>query len=226
MAARRLAAWAVHFYTMLGGLVGVWALFAAADGDTRGAFLLLVLSMVIDATDGLMARRLRISEVLPYFDGSMVDNVIDVLTFVWVPVFIMWREALLPHALLLAVPVLASLYAYGQTNMKSDDNFFIGFPSYWNVVALYLYWFQPGDMIAALMVIIPGVFSFIPTRYLYPSKNSFLWKTTWTLGALWFALLVYLLGQADPDLRWVWLSLLFPLYYLAGSAYVEIRARR
>ncbi|MBN1565996.1 MAG: hypothetical protein JXA10_19305 [Anaerolineae bacterium] len=226
MLARRLAAWLVHLYTASGGVIGMFALFAAAEGRTEDAFLLLLLSMVVDATDGLMARAVRVREVLPDFDGAMVDNVVDVLTFVWVPIFIMWSESLLPASAWIAVPVLAALYAYGQTNMKTTDAFFLGFPSYWNIVALYLFWLRPDAVLAVLLVVIPGILTLIPTRYLYASKNDILWKTTWTLGAIWFAMIVYMLTQADPAPILIWLSLFYPAYYMIASFYVDWQVRQ
>lgn len=218
---RQLGAWGVHLYTAIGGVVGMFALFLAAEDRFRQAFLLLILTMLIDATDGLLARRLRVSEVLPQFNGAEMDNVIDMLTYVWIPVFIMAKADLLPHIAWSIVPIIAGLYAYGQVNMKTPDAFFLGFPSYWNVVALYLFWLRPQPVIAVLMVIIPAVLTFIPTRYLYPSKNTTLWKTSWVLGAAWFVLVIYLLFQASPAASLVTASLFFPAYYLIASFWVD-----
>lgn len=206
--------------------MGVLALLATANGQVRSAFLYLVVAGVIDATDGLMARAAKVSKVLPKFSGAQVDNAVDVLTFIWAPIFIMGRESLLPHPLWLAIPVIAALYAYGQVNMKTPDNFFLGFPSYWNIVALYMHWLHPGAVIAVLMILIPGIFSFIPTRYLYPSRNSAYWKLSWSLGILWTVLIVWLLFQEDPDKKWVWLSLYYPVYYLVVSFYLDWNIRR
>jgi phosphatidylcholine synthase len=221
-----LAAWLVHLFTASGGVIGMFALFAAAERRTQDAFLLLIFALVVDATDGLMARALRVREVLPQFDGAMVDNVVDVLTFVWVPIFIMWSESLLPASFWIAVPVLAALYAYGQTEMKTPDAFFLGFPSYWNVVALYLFWLQPQAVWAVLIIVIPAILTLIPTRYLYASKNDILWKTTWSLGAIWLAMAVYMLMQDDPAPVLIWLSLFYPAYYMIASFYVDWQIRR
>jgi phosphatidylcholine synthase len=223
---RRLVAWAIHAYTASGGILGMAALFAAAEERYQTAFLLLLATMFIDATDGTLARTARVKDALPTFSGGEIDNVIDFLTYVWVPIFIMWKLSLLPHPILLGVPILAALYAYGQSNMKSSDGYFIGFPSYWNIIALYLFWLQPVPGIAALIVIVPGVLSFIPTRYLYPSRGGPLWRTTYVLTAIWGAALIYLLLQSDPPMWLVLVTLLYPIYYLAGSCYVEVRARR
>lgn len=218
-------AWAVHLYTAIGGVVGMFALFAAADGRVRDAFLLLVVSMVIDATDGVLARRAQVSKVLPYFSGANMDNVIDTLTFVWVPVFIMWSEKLLPHPAWTIIPIIAALYAYGQVEMKTEDDFFLGFPSYWSTIALYMYWLQLPPVVMVLLVVIPGILSFIPTRYLYPSKNQVYWRTSWILGAIWFFMVLALLTQENPDKKLIWLSTFYPFYYLALSFYVDFKIR-
>jgi phosphatidylcholine synthase len=89
----------------------MFALFAASEGRMRDAFLLLIVTNIIDSTDGILARRVGVHDVLPYFDGGMVDNVVDVLTFIWVPIFIMWKAELLPAPIWIAVPSLAALYA-------------------------------------------------------------------------------------------------------------------
>ena len=223
---RKLAAWGVHGYTGVGGLIGVWALLTAQQGDIRGAFGLLVISMIIDGTDGILARRVRVREVLPKFDGAMLDNVIDVLTYGYIPIFIMATQGLLPHALWVLIPTAALLYAYGQVDMKTPDSFFLGFPSYWNVVALYLFWLVPALAVAVALVVIPALLTFVPTRYLYPSKNQVLWQITWPLVMVWFILLLVLLGQETPHPTLVTLSLYFPIYYFAASFWVEYRTRK
>lgn len=201
------------------------ALFAAAGGEMRAAFLLLFITVIIDSTDGLLARYVRVSEALPRFSGAMVDNVVDFLTYVWIPVFIIGSTGLLPHILWIAVPVLAGLYAYGQVDMKTPDNFFLGFPSYWNIVALYFYLLRPEPIWAVLMLVVPGLLTFIPTRYLYPSKNRVLSKPTWLLGIAWSVVLLYLLLQEQPNQTLALVSMAFPLYYLLASFYIDWRIR-
>ena len=73
------------------------ALLTAAAGDIRATFGLLVITMIIDGTDGILARRVRVRDVLPKFDGASLDNVIDVLTYGYIPIFIMATQNLLPH---------------------------------------------------------------------------------------------------------------------------------
>jgi phosphatidylcholine synthase len=221
----KTTAWLVHLYTASGGIIGMLALFAAASGEIRTAFLLLFITVLIDSTDGLLARRVRVSEVLPQFSGAMVDNVVDFLTYIWIPVFIMWTTGLLPHVIWIAIPILAGLYAYGQVDMKTPDNFFLGFPSYWNVVALYFYLLRPEPFWAVAMLLIPGVLTFIPTRYLYPSKNRVLAAPTWVGGVIWAFTLLYLLVQEQPNVTLALVSLAYPIYYVFASFYIDWRIR-
>jgi len=156
----------------------------------------------------------------------MMDNVIDVFTYIMVPVFIMWKENLLPSPVWVVVPIIATCYAYGQVNMKTNDAYFLGFPSYWNFIALYLFWLRPDPTITAILLLVPGILSFIPTRYLYPSKNKFLAKPSWALGILWAFLVLWLLFQDTPPHEWVLVSFFYPAYYMALSFYVDWRLRR
>ncbi len=218
-------AWLIHLYTASGAVFGMLALWSAAYDDTRGAFFYLVIAAVIDGTDGLLARRFKVWEVLPNFSGAYVDNAVDVLTYIFVPIFIIGYQGLLPHWGWTAFPILAAMYAYGQVDMKTEDHYFRGFPSYWNVVALYLWWLEPAAPWAVAMVVIPSILTFVPTRWLYPSRNSIYWKTSWTLGTVWILMLCYLLWQQDPDPRIVYASLYFPAYYALLSFYIEYRIR-
>ncbi len=223
---RKLAAWLVHAYTISGGVVAAFALIAVAEGRIREGFILLAVTLLIDGTDGMLARAVDVKKVLPHFDGAEVDNVIDFLTYVWLPVLVIWMAGILPHPAWIAVPVVAALYAYGQRNMKTEDGFFLGFPSYWNVVALYLYWLEPGPVISVLMLVIPGVLSFVPTRWLYPSHHSFLPRLTWAFTIAWALLIGYLLLSPSPDRTLVLISLFYPAYYTAASLFAEVRYGR
>ena len=51
-----------------------------------------------------------------------------------------------------AAPVLASAYGFAQTDAKTDDDFFLGFPSYWNVVAIYLWLLDVSPLAGTLLV--------------------------------------------------------------------------
>ena len=115
-------------------------------------------------------------ERLPGYDGARLDDIVDYLTYVFVPVLLVMRAGLLPSGSGLAVGalvLLASAYGFGQVDAKvaTSDYFFTGFPSYWNIVALYLYvWRLPAAANAVLLIVL-AVLVFVPIRYVYPSRT-------------------------------------------------------
>jgi phosphatidylcholine synthase len=236
-------AWCVHFYTALGlvAAAGMAVLLAQPEPTPdafRWAFVLMAVATLIDATDGTLARAIRIKEVLPGFDGRRLDDIVDFLTYTSLPLFLIWRAGILggPLAWVLLLPLLASAYGFSQVSAKTPDGYFLGFPSYWNLVAFYLYVLQPLPEWVSLVIIVGlALLTFVPLRYLYPSqRGSVLNDVTNVLGAAWTVLLVWLLfrlpsGQkfGDADSRaWAVVSLFFPIYYMAASWAVSWRAWR
>ena len=230
---RRVLAWGVHFYTALGLVVAGGIALAILDGSpasVRLAFLLMLVATVIDATDGTLARWVRVKEVLPGFDGRRLDDLIDFQTYTSLPLLLLVRADALPdgHEAWLLAPLLASAYGYCQVSVKTDDGFFLGFPSYWNVIAFYIYVLQPP--LAATIALLAGfsVLTFVPLRYLYPTQRGRINRITNQLGFLWALLLIWVLARlpddpppghhADVFTWWLTLiSLVFPVYYLATS---------
>ena len=125
------------------------------------------------------------------------------------------------------LPLLASAYGFSQSDAKTEDHFFQGFPSYWNVVAIYLYWLQLPAWLALGLIILLALLTFVPSLYLYTSyKGPFSRLTNWLLLG-WMALLVLIVAQvfADPHRLklLVWLSLAFPIYYFVLSWLITLQ---
>jgi len=233
---RKALAWGVHFYTALGLVAAagiVVCLVEATPAAFRAAFALMALATLIDATDGTLARRVKVKEVTPEFDGRRLDDLIDFLTYTCLPLFLVWRAGLLPvgwNAWLL-VPLLASAYGFCQVSVKTDDGYFLGFPSYWNLVAFYLYMLEPPPLVTLAILLIPSILTFVPTRYLYPSQPGLLNRLTVLLGVPWAILLgVIVWGMSPTDhvdaatlTTLTWISLFYPAYYLLASFMVTAR---
>ena len=215
---RLLLAWLVHLYTALGAAVAVFTLAMAAEGRYREALALMGLALLLDATDGTFARAARVKDMVPGVDGARLDDIVDYLNYVFVPCFLLLRADLLPAGWLVCLPLIASAYGFSQANAKTPDHYFLGFPSYWNVVAFYCFVLESGPWFNGLLVIVLSVMVFVPIRYLYPSRNTLLQGLTITLGAIWGVLclaVVYYLP--DPPYGLAAASLFFPVYYLALS---------
>ncbi len=221
----RLLAWSVHLYTALGAPIALAAILATLDGDVRAAFFWMSLAVAIDASDGALARAARVKEVVPTFDGARLDDIVDYLNYVVVPVFFAVHRGLLPegHAVLVgAAPLLASGYGFCQTQAKTADFFFTGFPSYWNIAVFYMYVFGQSPALNAIVLLGLSVLVFVPIGYLYPSRNLFLRPLTIALGVVWgVQMLVAIWQLPEPEMANVWASLGFPVYYFALSFYLH-----
>jgi phosphatidylcholine synthase len=229
-ASAQIFAWLAHLYTAMGLVcaAGIAVLIVrGGDESFRWAFLLMMIATAIDATDGWLARRARVKEVLPDFDGSTLDNLIDFHTYTSLPLLLLWRADVLPGAAawLLVLPLLASGYGFSQVNAKTDDGFFLGFPSYWNIVSFYVFVLHPPAWATAATLVVLSVLTFVPTPYLYSTRGGPLAKTMNVAAVVWFVLLGFtLFGSAGHELALV--SLAYPLMYFALSALATVRRRR
>jgi phosphatidylcholine synthase len=219
------AAWGVHAYTASGIVVGFLALQATWAYHIRTAFLWMLIAVLIDATDGALARLVEIKRVLPWFDGAKLDDITDYFTFVIVPVVLLYHLQLFPSTGTLwfvAIPLLASAYGFCQAAAKTSDFFFTGFPSYWNIVAFYLYLGQTPPWVNGLLVVVLSIMIFVPIRYVYPTRTVSFRALTNTLGGLWVVCLLALLVHFPTPPQWlILLSLYYPLYYTVLSFYLH-----
>jgi phosphatidylcholine synthase len=224
------SAWLVHAYTATGALWAFMAAQAAMDGRLRAAFVWLFVAVLVDSSDGLLARAARVQERLPHFSGSKLDDIVDYLTFVFVPALIVWRADLIPASLLLPVigaMLLSSAFGFVSADAKTDDQFFTGFPSYWNIVVLYLVLLELRPLYNALILLILSGLVFVRIGYVYPTRTTTARGLTLALGGVWSAaMLVLILQMPDASKRLAWASLFFPAYYTGLSLALHARRSR
>ncbi len=226
MNATTLAAWGVHLYTASGAVVCLLALDAIAGGAYGAAFAWMTLAFILDCTDGTLARRARVKEVLPHFDGAKLDDIIDYLSYVVVPIALARHAELLPAGsagmVVAACPLLASAYGFCHAQAKTADHFFTGFPSYWNVVVFYLFILSWPVWLNVITLLVLSLLVFVPIRYLYPSRFPHARSRLIGLGIVWAVLIFWILLQFPTPSRWLALvSLFFPAYYIALSVQVH-----
>lgn len=224
---RRLFAWTVHAYTATGALAAFAMTVAVFTGQFRGAFLLMVAATAIDATDGVLARLARVRENTPNFDGARLDDIVDYLTFVFVPALLVYEAGLLPDKwglVVVAAMLLSSAYGFSATDAKTADYFFTGFPSYWNIVALYLYAGHMGPTVNASILLGLAVLVFVRIGYVYPTRTPVLRGLTIALSLIWGLMTLAIIVML-PDVSTTLLiaSLMFPIYYSALSLALNLR---
>jgi phosphatidylcholine synthase len=230
-AGRRVLAYAVHALTASGAVIGLLALDSTARHAWKDALLWMALGTLVDAVDGALARAADVKRWAPRIDGALLDNVVDYLGFVVVPAFFLAETGLLAGGWLGPAAIcLASAYQFAQTDAKTPDHYFKGFPSYWNLLALYLHVFGTPPEVNLALVLALAVLVFVPIRYIYPSRTVPLRRTTLTLGILWAAsVAATLLLLPDPPAWLPLASLAYVAYYVGASLYLHlrhVRARR
>jgi len=220
--ARRLQAWGVHLFTASGAVCGAAALVFIGRGELASAGLLMLLSLLIDSFDGTLARLVGVEEVLPDINGRRLDDIVDYLNFVIVPVVFMVEAGSVPGWPWVVPAVLASAYGFSRENAKTEDDFFLGWPSYWNVVALYLWLLDLSQTAGVLWILGCAAAVFVPLKYIYPSKLRVLRTTTIVLGLAWGLVITFaILWPGSPATPWlIRLSLAYLVYYVALSLYL------
>ena len=221
-------AWAVHAYTATGTVIAFLATLAVLEGRYQAAFLWLIGATFVDATDGVLARVARVRAHTPTFDGARLDDIIDYLTFVFVPILLVYHAGHLPAwgLVVVAAVLLSSAYGFAAGDAKTSDYFFTGFPSYWNIVALYLHAFVLPPVTNAAILLVFSVLVFVRIGYVYPSRTPVLRRTTLVLGAVW-GLMIIAVVLLLPDVPRLLLigSLYFPVYYIGLSLVLHSRRR-
>lgn len=168
-----IAAWLVHAFTASGVVIALLALLAVERGAFREALLWLVAGLAVDAVDGSLARWARVKERAPRIDGDTLDLIIDYLTYVFVPSLLIVRAEFLPAPLapyLAALILVSALYNFTRRDLKTEDNYFRGFPALWNVVAFYFFVAQPGPETATIVVVALAAMTFAPIHFVHPFR--------------------------------------------------------
>jgi phosphatidylcholine synthase len=219
-----LLAWIAHAYTASGLILAFLATLAVVAHDYRAAFFWLALQVIVDATDGVLARAARVSERIPWFNGAKLDDIVDYLTYVFVPALVVWESSIvLPQLTLLVAGamLLSSAYGFNRDDAKTKDHFFTGFPSYWNIVVFYLLLTGWSRAVNTGVLLAFVVLVFVPIRYVYPSRTPIWRLPTNLLGVAWGLLMLVMLWQFPVVSRSVLLaSFIFPVYYAGLSLVV------
>jgi phosphatidylcholine synthase len=213
------AAFSVHIFTACGAGCALLALIAAVQADWPLMFVWLGIALVIDGVDGTFARRLRIAELLPRWSGDVLDLVVDILTYVFVPAYAIAASGFLPQPaaipLGIVIVVTGSLY-FADRLMKTSDYYFRGFPALWNVAAFYLFVLKPQPLPAAVSVAMLAVFTFMPFHVVHPLRIAHLRALTLAAIGVWALLASYAIAKnLDPGI-WTQAGLcILAIYFVA-----------
>jgi len=191
MPLRILAAALVHLLTASGVVCSLLAFQAISVNMLDVAYIWLALALFIDAVDGPLARLVDTKTYLPRFSGERLDLIIDYLNYVALPAFIVVKAPLIEGQMGMVAAIailLTSLFHFSDTQSKTRDGYFIGFPAIWNIVLLYLLVFGLRENVAFVVIGLLSLATFWPLRWLHPFRVVHLrWLTIFVVSAWSFA---------------------------------------
>lgn len=226
---QRFLGWMIHLFTASGACIGLLALFATYQNQQIKALWLMGAALAIDAVDGMFARMIKIKQAVPSIDGELLDNIVDFVNYTIVPCFFLLVSDLLPdywRVICVMAITFSSTYQFSQIDAKTSDHFFKGFPSYWNIAVFYLFFWQMSEITNMIILLLLAVLSFIPIKYVYPSRLDYLTANKFLRVSMIF--LTILWGLATAGLLWIYpesnhilvaVSLCYTMLYLAISLY-------
>jgi len=218
-------AWMVHFYTSLGLVCALIALTFIAAGNIKPALIILSLAMVIDATDGTLARTWNVKKYTPQFDGRKLDDITDYINYAFIPLYAAYRFGMVAGAgvAVLAVAAIAAAFGFCKSGAKTQNDTYTGFPNYWNVIIFYMYLFHFPPVVNAILLLIFSILIWAPIEFISLSTKP-LRKLTITIAILYSLVIfgiLYLFWTDQPYTNLLWLSLFGPLYYIISAFYLR-----
>jgi phosphatidylcholine synthase len=185
---------AIHLLTASGAAFSLLSIAAVLDEHWNATFIWLGIALLVDGIDGPLARRFRVRERLPKWDGAALDFVIDYTTYVFVPAIIVARGLQMPPVLGavcgVIVAVSGALY-FADTRMKRSDNSFRGFPAVWNMPVFVLYTFMPPPIVTVVSVVALAILTFVPVNFVHPLRvvrwrmPTLVVLAAWTISGFW-----------------------------------------
>jgi phosphatidylcholine synthase len=225
----RALAFTVHILSACGAALALLALLAATRSDWPLMFFWLGVALVVDAIDGPLARTLNVKEVLPRWSGDTLDLVVDYTTYVFVPAYAVAAAGLMPLAWAITaaaiVAITGTLY-FADRNMKTEDNFFRGFPAVWNLVVFYLLLLRPAPLVAGATVVLFAVLTFVPLKFVHPFRVRRWRGVTVALLTLWAVLALAAVRQGLQPESWITAALSAIALYFVAVGLVPIQERR
>ena len=171
----RFKALGVHLFTATGAVLSMLALLAAVEESWSIMFAWLIVALVVDGIDGPLARRYRVKDNWPTYDGVLMDLIIDYITYVFIPAFALFKSGLLPGwtgwVCIIAI-VYGSVVYFADTRMKTKDNSFAGFPACWNMVVLVLFALKPPFWVILIVVVGLTITMFLPVKFIHPVRTE------------------------------------------------------
>ncbi|NTU74747.1 MAG: hypothetical protein HGA86_01330 [Anaerolineaceae bacterium] len=223
-----IRAWLVHFYTSLGLLTSLGAFYYILNGNIKGMFAMIGIAMVIDSTDGTMARAFNVKKWTPDFSGRKLDDITDYINYAFIPLFFVIQQKMVPDGwgqVAVAFCILVAAYGFCRDAAKTDDGYFTGFPNFWNLAVFYLFIFQTSPVLNVFILLFLAANMWVPVKYVSFSTPYF--RKLSAILLIPFSVLLTVIGSQIPNSSPVlsYLSLFYPIYYVGISLYLTLKKK-
>lgn len=216
-----VSAWSVHAFTMTGIMWAVLAITNLVAGRIGWMWLWLSVALLVDAIDGTFARRARVSEVVPWFDGVILDDIVDYLTWTFIPaLFMLWHIPFGPRPMAIVMTIFitaTSMFCYANKGMKAQDYYFVGFPAAWNIVAAYLWILNTPGWFNVIACLVVGALTLTRLTFVHPLRVRTLMPFNITATIIWLIMTGLLLTWHPVHPLWVLL-----LWWVSGIYFVGV----
>lgn len=223
-------AWSVHFFTAFGAFLGLLAVSAINAHQYTVALCYMGIAFLIDNIDGMLARLFKVNLFAYTIDGDLLDNIIGFFNYAMIPAAFILLSSLIdqPYRLLSAALIcFASCYQFTQYNAYTEEYFFKGFPSYWNILVFYAYCLDLPQTITLLMIIILFIGSFMPIKCIYPSNLKYVSNNKHTQFLILLATILWniaaglmLFSYPKHNIFVTSYLIIYPLFYILLSLYL------
>jgi len=217
ISAPKARAFSVHLLTASGSFLAFLSLVAISERNWAMAWAWMGIALLVDGIDGPIARRLDVKYILPAWSGELLDNIIDYVTYVILPAFLLYQAGLMGSGLSFlsaAIIVISSAVYYADTGMKTKENFFKGFPVVWNMLVFTLFAVQPGEWISFACVLISAILSFLPIYFVHPVRVKRMRPLTLSVMTVWFIAAVAAVFYQMAAPHWLRVILIISGLYL------------
>lgn len=218
-------AWATHAFTLTGAIWASLAVIALHDGHLKLMWLWLGIALIVDGVDGTFARAANVRKYAPNFDGATLDNIVDFLTWTFIPAAFMYLHIDFgSNAMNMAAMIfvcVSSLFCYCNKSLKTDDHYFMGFPAAWNVVAIIMWIFATGPVFNVVLTLVLGVLTVAPLTFVHPFRVTWMRPLNIAAAAIWVAVTAAMVAIM-PTIP-VWMHV---IWYVSGGWIMAISAVR
>jgi phosphatidylcholine synthase len=202
---------------------------AIAESRYLGALVWTLVSIIVDATDGTLARALNVKLHAPIIDGTQINVIVDFVNVTFLPLTLMLHAGWLPYPgwLWVSIAAVASLINFCFTYPRGHS-FHRGVPVIYSMCALYtfllidLIW---PNLLAAILIT-GAVLELMPIFCSNP-HDAFMFKRLFIIGGFaWIGSMAVILWLYPDVPRWlIIISAAYPIAYVPLAIVSEMKRR-